>query len=1237
MEGLSAASGRRAVSSGTAPPSQTGLREGVTLAQGRLSILRRLGQGGMGTVYLAHDRDRRSNVALKTLNQLDASSIYALKNEFRALSDVHHPNLVGLHELFCDQDAWFFTMDLIEGERFDRWVRPHDRLDEPRLRVALLSLVDALEAIHGVGKLHRDIKPSNVLVTEAGRLVVLDFGLVIDPIAGTVGQTVTDTDVTGTPDYMAPEQAAGRAISSATDFYAVGVMIFEALVGRRPFEGSLGEILAAKQRDRPPRLTGRDLPNDLSELATALLAREPELRPGAREIRARLEETASPRSSGTRELAARDEEPGQLLGREAELALLREAYAAAVGGKPVIVALSAESGMGKTAVCRAFLSELRSAGHAVVLSGRCYEHENVPFKVIDPLIDELSRHLRRSTHAQASALLPRDAFALAQLFPVLLRVRAFAEAPAKPVAADRELQRLAFVAFGELLARIRDRQPLVIHIDDLQWTDVDSAKFLRQLLISRLEVAVLFIVGFRAGEEQENPLLRSVIEAAAQRRGLDLRRVRLAPLDAAQIAALARRCLPPDYEPANIAAEARGNPFFAMELARFARSPVRATSGTLTLPAVIEARVATLPCAARRLLQALAIAGQPLSTNVLLAASDAEHADLDALRAAHLIRGCSERAGERMLECYHDRVRESVAAACAPAERVERERALARALAGRDEPELLSRCLEGAGERAAASDAAALAADRAASALAFDHAAQLYQRALDLSEAAPRERGELLTRLGRSLENAGRGSQAADAYLAAAELAHGVERRELRRRATEQLLVCGHVERGIPLLRGLCAELGIRFPNLESSGRLDLAVSTVAAALAPPAAPLAISNAAPLGTEAALRLRTLKSAATGLINYYPVHAASIAYEYYRAARACPDAVERTRATGFFAHAKCLLAPYGAHAASLLADLDALAQAQGQAELLGFNQLMRGTGSFMREAYPAAREHFERARRALRPCTGVDWELDAISVYDQLAAFYAGAHADIAHDTPLLLEEAERRQRAWAVAMLSGFAGMPAWLASGDVRGYQRQLSAARSSFGASAAGAWPDYVLTVGEALLAIYTGQPERGFELIEQQREAYRRASFTERTVIGGVGYATHRGTCAAALLGSGVPAARRRSQLLAVLRQTLATLRRRGGPKSAGMCALFEAARAWSAGERERALSELARAGQLLEAAQARMHAAAIQRRLGLLIGGDEGARARAAGESFMHSQGVRELEAMTALHCPGFGSS
>ena len=205
----------------------------------RFEVKRRLGAGGMGVVYEAFDREQRTLVAVKALRDLDEHSLWRFKNEFRALADLRHRNLVRLGELHCEADQWFFSMELIEGTGFlayvwgaraeplpddsaDKTLTPREvermrkgkRFDEQRLRSAVAQLAEAVATLHAAGKIHRDIKPSNILVTPEGRTVLLDFGLVTEVVGG---RQATDVHAIGTATYMAPEQAAGQAVGPAAD------------------------------------------------------------------------------------------------------------------------------------------------------------------------------------------------------------------------------------------------------------------------------------------------------------------------------------------------------------------------------------------------------------------------------------------------------------------------------------------------------------------------------------------------------------------------------------------------------------------------------------------------------------------------------------------------------------------------------------------------------------------------------------------------------------------------------------------------------------------------------------------------------------------------------------------------------------------------------------------------------------------------------------------------------------
>src|SRR4029453_19328223 len=211
----------------------------------RFAVTRRIGHGSMGVVYEAQDLARQMTVAVKTIRGGDATALYRFKREFRSLSKITHRNLAMLYELFAGATPWFFTMELVNGLTFLDYVRQSGAADYTRLSAALNELIAALTALHSRNKLHRDIKPSNVLVEPTGRVVVLDFGLVTDLEAGSLG-TFPERDWFGTLAYMAPEQASGEELTDATDWYSVGTLVFQAVTGRLPFEGDSQAILDAK-------------------------------------------------------------------------------------------------------------------------------------------------------------------------------------------------------------------------------------------------------------------------------------------------------------------------------------------------------------------------------------------------------------------------------------------------------------------------------------------------------------------------------------------------------------------------------------------------------------------------------------------------------------------------------------------------------------------------------------------------------------------------------------------------------------------------------------------------------------------------------------------------------------------------------------------------------------------------------------------------------------------------------
>lgn len=785
-------------------PART-LEAGVLLA-GRYRLQRELGRGATGTVYEALDEARaEARVALKLLHESRPESLYRLKNEFRALSATAQENLVGLHALGSDARGWFVVMDLVaEATDFTHYVRPRlaAGYDEPRLRAALVQLLQGVGAIHRTGKLHRDLKPSNVLVTPAGRVVIVDFGLVDDLHGDASPRRRESPRFVGTPAYAAPEQALGAELGSAADLYAVGAMLFEALTGRLPFDDSSTlALLRSKVEREAPRVSDRSgfSCDDLVQLCADLLQRDPRARPTLEQALARL---------GVSRLDSGASPHALFVGREQELTALQTCLESARRGGPQVAVVRGASGIGKSALVAEACEQARSQRGAVVLSGRCHTHEQVPFNAFDALMEALARHLSSLDALDAGALMPRDAALLKLLFPTLDRVEALARLPhrMRPGEDDALRKTRAVAALKELLGRIADGAPLLLTLDDLQWRDSDSEQLLAELLRGPEAPSCLFVCVLRVEDEAALPAALAQIPEA---RRLELR---LGPLGASLSASLARSLLVAatldEQAVARLVSEADGSPFFIRALAQAA-----STTGTVRgVSEVVRARVDMLPEPARRLLQVVALAGHPVEFNAACRAAEVDAHALAHGAAAALLRTVSQ-AGRDYVECVHDRIREEVVCALPSASCRRLRVSLARAYAEHPDadPELVTLHYERAGLPRDAARYARGAAERAARVLAFGRAATLYR--LALGHAQPDERHALSLALARVLASAGRVAEAAAQYeLAMASAPDPDAARVLGGRSMMLHLLAGNVAAGSLLAEQLCRSHGVLVP-----------------------------------------------------------------------------------------------------------------------------------------------------------------------------------------------------------------------------------------------------------------------------------------------------------------------------------------------------------------------------------------------------------------------------------------
>lgn len=1043
----------------------------------RFKLIAPLGSGGMGVVFEAYDRDNDGSVALKLLPSLSASAATRFKNEFRALQGIHHPNLVGLRELFDHRGQLFFTMDLVRGVdiiAFSHGVGRRELttlaaatateatlraqatmesgtivaasrmatlqgLDETRLRSAFSQLARALLALHACGKLHRDVKPSNVLVTDAGKTLLLDFGLIVD-LKHKLGK---DDFGLGTVSYMSPEQAAGAALSPASDWYSVGVMLYEALSGRLPFVGPPDEVLMRKQTEAvPPLESSASAPDVLVRLCHQLLQREPAARPGASEILSALApdgESTGPGSAPTLQ--------SSFVGRAAELTQLAERLR---GGEssPLITIIEGESGVGKTALAHEFLARSAASDPSLlVFRGRCSERELVPFKAFDAVAEDIVRQLEERLPRALGEPLALAALEDASLaFPVLARLSQATTPVEPPTTIDAHVKRhLAFRGVRSLFELLGRHHRLILCIDDWQWVDADSIALFGALLAPPQPPPLLLLLTCRP----DAPL------HLAERHAVErLRLGNLTETDARQLALQLLTRVPTGTVPTaaarDIALESTGHPLFIAELVRQLLAPGRTHSVLPRLDDTLCARFSALPPALQAAIELLASAGSPLTLLELRDAIvelegslcvDFIHA-IARLRDENFVRSDGLSASDR-IDCFHDRVASAVLSRVDPARRERCHQALATVLERREPRDLEALTLHwrAAGDPRRAAHYAGLAGDRAMTAVAFEHAVDFYRLAIDL--ATEQSVVSLVQeKLGDVLSHLGRGREAADAYLASASADNGERQVELLRVAADQLFRSGYVDDAVALIDRVFQELELSLPRSPRQALLWLAFMRVRVRLRGTSFERRSTSSIPPLQLA--RVDALWSVAIGLSTVDNLRGG------YMQSRHLLMALELGEP---FRVLRALAAESGYHAVAgvaaserverLLESADVLARELRDPYAYGFVHLARGISSFLHGHWSKAWRSCEDAVSIFeqRPVMA-SWELASARMFSLWASFYQGDFAITRDRVPALINEAERRGDLYAATCLGLSLCNAAWLIIDEPGEARRHLTEA---------------------------------------------------------------------------------------------------------------------------------------------------------------------------------------------------
>jgi len=552
------------------------------LQNGRYAILKKLGEGGKGVVYKARDTVLNRVVAIKVLKSevLSEEAYPRFMREAQAVAKLNHPNIVSIHDIGKDNEKRFFVVEFVDGMDLRGLMAtyPEGKCDMQTVLRTSIDVCSALQYAHSQGVLHRDIKPENILVTDEGTAKVNDFGL-----AKMLGEPSLTQEgvIVGTVAYVAPEIALGKGADARSDLYSFGAVLYEMVTGRPPFPGEDSvKVIFSHIHDYPvsPIRLNPKVPQALAECIMRLLEKEPGKRyQSAADLLVVLRGVAegflrevyvpsrkpsvvvpSPRPTAVREV--------QLIDRVEEMGLLREAVDRAVRGEGGVVFLYGEAGIGKTRLARELGAYARLRGMQV-FSGRCpalFRMDGVPPYVLWKEV--IKDYLEVCTPEQLFRVIGFYPGEVSKLVPEL-KQKLGAIPQSLSISPELERDRL-FEAVSQFVTNISKEAPLLVVLDDLQWTDQSSLLLLHYLARGLYRESLLLLGAYRDTDiDERHPLPPVLTELNRERL---LQSVSLKRMSFDDTSEMIRRLLEQDDVPREfcelVYERTRGNPFFVEEV-----------------------------------------------------------------------------------------------------------------------------------------------------------------------------------------------------------------------------------------------------------------------------------------------------------------------------------------------------------------------------------------------------------------------------------------------------------------------------------------------------------------------------------------------------------------------------------------------------------------------------------------------------------------------------------------------
>ncbi|MCI0603039.1 ABC transporter substrate-binding protein [bacterium] len=586
----------------------------------RYELLREIGRGGMGTVYLAYDPLLEREVAIKvvTPSLLSPESVERFKREGKIIAKMDHPGIVVVYDVGEHEQSLYFVMPFVRGTNLRTFMEDRSLTLGEVINTAI-QVAEALEYSHGQGVIHRDIKPENIMISREDpsgslRVRVTDFGLAV---ASSETRLTQSGAMVGTVAYFSPEQISGGQVTARSDIYSLATVLYECIVGDTPFTGEIQHVLyrILHENAESPRTLGKEIDEELETIILQCLEKDPDSRPAnAKELaerliyyRSRLETADQNRLMlSTSESVTYHKPVLPFIGRTEEFAELQRKLNESIKGECQFVVISGEPGVGKSRILEE-LENLCRARKIRVLHGRFVEQDrSFPYQGFCEAIQQAVS--KSSSSSSPSADLADLTSELSTLFPVLSEIdsrsgstsstsvpRSFLTSEARKL----EDRTYIFELLARTFTRIGEGRPLVLLLEDLHAAEVSVEAL--QYIVRRLGSTPAFIVStYRSTEvDKSHPVTRMINSFQSDTR---FSKISLSSFGAKEhrlfLEALTHSEKLQDSLAETLFHATEGNPFFTKELVRSmvdAGSIRKNDEGTWYIPADTSVTTESLP------------------------------------------------------------------------------------------------------------------------------------------------------------------------------------------------------------------------------------------------------------------------------------------------------------------------------------------------------------------------------------------------------------------------------------------------------------------------------------------------------------------------------------------------------------------------------------------------------------------------------------------------------------------